>query len=127
MHSKASWSSPEKISALRHKVNQKKTVVIHNEPRQAHYLATFCDKAGISYHGESMGVVLLNLLNARLASKRKNIENRREIAEAHGGKCADCGHLHRGRFEVHHKLAVRDGGTNDLDNLVPLCSACHLE
>ena len=27
--------------------------------------------------------------------------------------------------EVHHIVALRDGGTNDLDNLMSLCKTCH--
>lgn len=41
--------------------------------------------------------------------------------------CEDC--LSRGRYvpatEVHHKLPLKDGGTNDESNLMSLCKSCH--
>jgi hypothetical protein len=30
-------------------------------------------------------------------------------------------------MHLHHKIAVIDGGTNNLSNLIPLCSICHTE
>jgi len=27
--------------------------------------------------------------------------------------------------DVHHIITLRDGGTNDFDNLMPLCHSCH--
>ena len=41
-------------------------------------------------------------------------------------QCRDCGSPLRGRKrEVHHITPVAAGGTNDLENLVLLCGACH--
>lgn len=42
-------------------------------------------------------------------------------------KCQLCGHTARegARLEVDHKLAVANGGTNDLANLWTLCQACN--
>lgn len=39
-------------------------------------------------------------------------------------QCADCGRNFR--LEVHHKLPIAEGGTDDLDNLVTLCRDCHI-
>ena len=39
-------------------------------------------------------------------------------------RCTDCGGV--GRFEIHHRQPIHQGGGNDLDNLETLCRACHL-
>lgn len=41
------------------------------------------------------------------------------------GQCATPGCLHIHFLEFHHILAWAEGGGTDVDNLVPLCSACH--
>lgn len=48
--------------------------------------------------------------------------------ERDGFRCRDCGrtaHEARKRFEVHHLVMVSEGGTNEAENLVTLCSDCH--
>lgn len=41
-------------------------------------------------------------------------------------KCQRCGR--RGRMEVHHKVALADGGEPyELSNLETLCRSCHIE
>ncbi|WP_156806846.1 HNH endonuclease signature motif containing protein [Corynebacterium capitovis] len=42
-----------------------------------------------------------------------------------GGMCAMPGCTHSRFMEMHHIQDWADGGTTDLDNLLPLCSACH--
>ena len=39
-------------------------------------------------------------------------------------RCRECGKA--GRLEVHHVIRLKDGGTNDLSNLLTLCVGCHL-
>jgi hypothetical protein len=39
--------------------------------------------------------------------------------------CARCGLFHN--IHLHHKVPLADGGTNELDNLIPLCDLCHME
>ena len=129
----ASYSAPNKLSALTYRLTQKKRIVVFKEPADALILNNFCHLASlelmtdIPYHGESKGVVLLNVLNAMLTAKRRTIGDRLGIAAAYENKCADCGQALHGKFELHHVKAVRDGGENDLGNLKPLCAACHLE
>lgn len=62
-------------------------------------------------------------------------ERRKECYERDGWLCQDCGcHCFNGRqakadpkkrIQAHHIKARRDGGTDDLSNLVTLCSSCH--
>lgn len=58
-------------------------------------------------------------------------QNRCEKVKARDGyKCTACGYpegfRRRSReLHVHHSIALSDGGTNDLNNLVTLCHICH--
>ena len=38
-------------------------------------------------------------------------------------KCSRCGGTNK--IEIHHKLPKSEGGTDTLENLIPLCLACH--
>lgn len=51
----------------------------------------------------------------------------RKVAERQKWKCPVCSeHLFNGEeLETHHIVKVKDGGTNDMDNLVHLHKACH--
>ena len=42
-----------------------------------------------------------------------------------GVRCRECGAVGV-RFEVHHKVPVSGGGTDELPNLELLCAACHI-
>ena len=48
---------------------------------------------------------------------------RRRILNARGWRCEDCGRA--GRLELHHVIAVEDGGDDSPDNLRALCRPCH--
>ncbi len=48
---------------------------------------------------------------------------RREMIERKT-KCCECENL---ASELHHIIAVEDGGTDDIENLMPLCEECHKE
>jgi hypothetical protein len=50
---------------------------------------------------------------------------RREVLARDGHRCrtAGCGGAHF--LDVHHVKARANGGTNDPDNLITLCAACH--
>lgn len=50
--------------------------------------------------------------------------NRRILLKQHKG-CEKCGRTID--LEVHHKIPVIEGGTDELDNLQVLCSICHNE
>ena len=49
---------------------------------------------------------------------------RLEALERDGYRCGDCGKS--GRLEVHHLQALKDGGSNELANLLTLCVGCHI-
>lgn len=48
---------------------------------------------------------------------------RQRIIEAHGNHCGKCGG--DGPFDIDHKHALALGGSDDDDNLWPLCEDCH--
>ena len=45
------------------------------------------------------------------------------IYKKYGYKCSICGKTNN--LQIHHKIPIKDGGTNDLFNLIPLCKDCH--
>ncbi len=47
------------------------------------------------------------------------------LLAATGRRCCICGRLHG--VEMHHIVPSMKGGTNDIDNAIPLCSNCHGE
>lgn len=50
---------------------------------------------------------------------------REKVFEKYGRCCSMCGSNQN--IEVHHKIPIREGGTNELENLIPLCRDCHQE
>ena len=50
---------------------------------------------------------------------------RQQAFRKYGRRCDQCGKA--GRFEVHHRIPVSQGGTNDVENLQVLCRGCHIE
>jgi len=41
-------------------------------------------------------------------------------------RCDVCGNKTKGPPEIHHKIPVRHGGSNDHENLMALCHGCHM-
>jgi 5-methylcytosine-specific restriction endonuclease McrA len=51
---------------------------------------------------------------------------RRAVRQRDGNACRNCGASGDwARLSVHHLLPAKLGGTDDMDNLVTLCSTCH--
>jgi 5-methylcytosine-specific restriction protein A len=68
-------------------------------------------------------------MNAFVHNRRGAMTPQRvaRIFLASGGKCHVCGRLLRpgDDYEIDHKLALENGGTDDDDNLAPCCDWCH--
>lgn len=63
--------------------------------------------------------------NSKNCASYNEWENIRERVFALKGRCcAHCGAT-VGEIHVHHIIPVSLGGTNDMDNLIPLCKSCH--
>ncbi len=61
-------------------------------------------------------------------ANRPTGSTRKKALKRSGGVCAACGEDFSRIaqcLEVHHAVPLRDGGSNDQENLVVLCSACH--
>ncbi len=52
------------------------------------------------------------------------IERRREVLARDGGRCVQCG-TNTQLLDAHHIIPRREGGTDELDNLITLCRTCH--
>lgn len=52
--------------------------------------------------------------------KKKDIEN---LLAATGRKCCICGTLHN--VQVHHIIEKKQGGSDEIENAIPLCPSCH--
>jgi hypothetical protein len=50
---------------------------------------------------------------------------KKKVAADQGWKCGNCGQTLDETYEVDHKLALFQGGSNDVSNLVALCPHCH--
>lgn len=63
----------------------------------------------------------------RVAYQDREYRRNRQIRfERARGRCEGCGVvLQSGQWECDHRVALRDGGTNRLDNLLALCLPCH--
>lgn len=50
---------------------------------------------------------------------------KKRVAASQGWKCAYCGHLLDETYDVDHKIALFNGGTNDMSNLAAVHVQCH--
>jgi hypothetical protein len=59
--------------------------------------------------------------------EKRNVSGllKKKIAASQQWKCGACAALLDETYEVDHKLALFQGGTNEPDNLVALCPNCH--
>jgi len=63
----------------------------------------------------------------RETKEKRNVSGllKKKIAASQEWKCGSCAALLDETYEVDHKLALFQGGTNEPDNLVALCPNCH--
>jgi len=50
---------------------------------------------------------------------------KKKVAASQGWKCGTCQKLLDETYEVDHKVALFQGGSNDMSNLLALCPQCH--
>ena len=103
-------------------------VVDANYGHQIEYddIKKVAEKNNISYINEGIGSVIMEVIKQSKKGVREPIdENKRnEIINSYNKKCAVC-ELECEYFEIDHILPVCAGGTNEIDNLQPLCKDCH--
>ena len=110
---------------------RKQGIVIKLVPGNHQALQAFCQEAQktghkLFYAGESAGVVAYRYMLMLTVRKRETIpeDTATALMELQGNRCGACGDLLR-KFEKHHKKPFSAGGTDDINNLVLLCPACH--
>jgi predicted ATP-grasp superfamily ATP-dependent carboligase len=58
--------------------------------------------------------------------KRSVSESKKKyIGSKQGWKCSSCNKILDHTYEIDHKLALKDGGDNSIENLTALCVHCH--
>lgn len=65
------------------------------------------------------------IINAGRSSRLATYGQIRSLLTMWGGQCAMPGCTHTRFMEFHHMEEWSNGGLTDMDNLIPLCSACH--
>lgn len=66
------------------------------------------------------------LNSGNTTSKRSVSETKKKyVASQQNWKCAYCSNILDATFEVDHKIELRHGGTNHVDNLAATCRNCH--
>lgn len=65
------------------------------------------------------------IINAGRSSRLATDGQIRSLLAMWGGQCAMPGCTHTRFMEFHHIQEWANGGLTDMDNLIPLCSACH--
>ena len=109
----------------------KEGIVIKSIAGNHQALHTFCklaQKTGhkLFYAGDRAGVVAYRFMQMLTVRKRGTIPEdiTAALMEHQSNRCGACGDLLR-KFENHHKQTVAAGGSDDINNLVFLCPACH--
>ena len=64
-----------------------------------------------------------NKIPQRTISKRSWSDLRQIILEKYHYNCSICGSNEE--IDVHHKIPIKDGGTNEIENLIAVCRNCH--
>lgn len=59
--------------------------------------------------------------------EKRNVTNlmKKTVAADQKWKCGHCAEILDSSYEVDHKIALFNGGTNDMGNLIALCRNCH--
>lgn len=67
------------------------------------------------------------LATGSLTKEKRNVSNlmKKKIAASQEWKCGTCKKILDETYEVDHKIALFQGGTNEPENLVALCPHCH--
>ena len=90
---------------------------------------TFVESTGLklAYKGDSMASVAHRAFEEYEITQRLHIADRAYYVERQEGRCEACGETFEetDKVELHHRLALAQGGTNSPDNLVLLHAMCH--
>jgi predicted HNH restriction endonuclease len=64
---------------------------------------------------------------AGTTKEKRNVTGlmKKKVAASQGWKCGTCQNLLDETYEVDHKIALFQGGSNDMSNLLAVCPHCH--
>ncbi len=96
---------------------------IKNEEKYKEYCKEYCKKYNLTEKGKEINI--LKRYKRRMnVDKLNNIDFNllKEKFDKLGNKCIICGNKN---ITIDHIIPVSRGGTNDIDNLQPLCKSCN--
>lgn len=64
-----------------------------------------------------------NQVNSKTSENESWSYLREIILDKYNYQCSICGQY--GEIDVHHKIPIKEGGTNEIENLITLCRNCH--
>ena len=67
----------------------------------------------------------LNTDNPNIMKRSVSETKKKYVAFSQGWKCNLCNKTLDHTYEIDHKIELRNGGSNETDNLVALCAGCH--
>jgi hypothetical protein len=67
----------------------------------------------------------LNTDKTNIIKRSVSETKKKYVAFSQGWKCGSCNKTLDHTYEIDHKVELRNGGTNETDNLVALCAGCH--
>ena len=79
------------------------------------------------YKVSSNNVAKVNAKNEKIYQEEDStwLNRKDDVFEKYSKKCMNCGATKD--IHVHHKISLSKGGTNCIENLIPLCKKCHEE
>ena len=90
------------------------------------HLKNVADANQIEYVNEGIGAVVSRIICKEKKQKREYLDekSRLDLIKSFKNKCTMCG-LQSEIFEIDHITPLSSGGTNEIENLQPLCPDCH--
>tara|TARA_Y100000741_G_scaffold308906_1_gene252154 strand:- start:252 stop:818 length:567 start_codon:yes stop_codon:yes gene_type:complete len=69
------------------------------------------------------------MMNSGMNTTKRSVSETKKkyVASKQNWKCKKCDEQLKATFEIDHKIDLRYGGTNHIDNLEALCAECHKE
>jgi hypothetical protein len=80
----------------------------------------------VYYGGKHMSDLDESRKRKRIPKYIKNLAWKKHIGLGHEGKCYCCGStITLFNFQVGHNIALVKGGTDNIENLIPICAGCN--
>ena len=83
------------------------------------------DNAGLTFRGQSLAKLINDILNAPHSRGCLTDNQKADIVVKQKGRCASCSEKLGKKFDLDHRKAIANGGTNAVENFQALCPSCH--